>query len=189
MKKAGIVIVVFGLFFMIHASASSRELSSRKGFIFTLEIPGVGISYHEDQDDGPVFSMAAALRFGYGISERFVLFLEQASSIGPMGDMNRFDEEAIIFWSLSVGVQYFLISKQNFFMTPKVGMGWGEVWNESNRGPRDREGAGFAGGLGVGHEWRLGKSFALSPELRFDYYNTHGAHAYFSGLVLNLQWY
>lgn len=173
MKKIILVLLVFfGVTFFYSPGISAAEKNSRKGFTFGL---GVGPGYLHSSSGGSGFGMMGDLRFGFGISEQFLVFLEQNTALG----FNIIDEG--IRSSFSVSSQIFLTSDSGFYLRPSVGVGM--IGNFFNGG------VGITGGLVVGHEWRLGKSFALSPELQFDYLRAGGANHYNYGAVLDLRWY
>lgn len=173
MKKIILALLVFafgtGVFYSPEILAG--EKNSRKGFTFGL---GVGPGYLQSGFGGSGFGMMGDLRFGFGISEQFLIFLEQNSAFG-------FNITDGIRTSFSVASQIFVTPDSGFYLRPSVGVGG--IGNFFDGG------AGIAGGLAVGHEWRLGKSFALSPELQFDYLRAGGANHYNYGAVLDLKWY
>ncbi len=187
MKSIKLTLIALITFLVFGNVSSAQELNSRKGPSFTLEIPGFGISHHPDQNDGDVSSIEAGLRFGYGLKDNLVVFLGSNLSI-PYGVQDA-DAVGIVFSSIHLGAQYFVSTQVPIYITPKMGVAYVVVLNEDTNSVGDREGQGQIYGLGAGYEWRKGKSFAISPELHYDYYNVKGANATYYGILLNLQWY
>lgn len=166
--------------------AEDTSFNSRKGFTFTLQLPNIGFITHGAQDDGGNFSwLGGAYRLGYGFSDRAIIFIENSMNLSHGFD----DRTGIALVSFNVGAQLFPVPKENLFVTPRLGLGLSEAMNEDLVVGNDSDGAGLMAGLGVGYEWRISKSFAVSPELKFDYHRVHGSNAWFTGIGLNLQWY
>lgn len=190
MKRYLILTLVLTLtcFIFGEPCVEAKDLNLHKGFTLAVAPLGVGIGYHPDQESSPVFSLSSAIRAGYGLNEKFIVFAEGMTNFGPVFTDN-LDAKAVWLASFTVGLQYFPMTDIAFFVTPKAGLGFASVWNEGSTADDDREGVGFTGGVGAGYEWRIGERFAISPELRLDYYNIDRANAIFSGVALNLQWY
>lgn len=185
MKLFKIVTLSFIFSVLLVNLSFAQELNSKKGVNFTWGIIGLGGVYHEDQNDGLQFGGMGHMRLGYGINEKINVFFDSSASLAPI--TGNYASKGIFLASFSLGAQIFPSQDYDYFLTPKAGFATSVVLE--NLTVANTTGSGFTTGLGAGYEWRFGKSFALSPEVRFDYYNFSGSNAYSTGVVLNLQWY
>lgn len=147
---------------------------------------GFGGLHHSAQDDGGVFGVLGAMRLGYGFHEQIIVYGELFAGMGL--SFSNYDSRAIWAASVNVGVQLFPIKDVDLFFTPHLGMGGIISFNEDLL-QNDNEGSSFSAGTGVGYAIRLGKSFSIAPEFRYDYYQGGGHNGHSYGIMLNLQWF
>lgn len=164
--------IVFILFLSFSLAAHAGEKNSRKGFTFGLSSGFAGINASGFNQ----FGSMGNLRLGYGLNEQILFFVEQHGG---------FTAERLIFnlmFNVVAGsAQIFMVPDLGFYLRPSVGLG--VVLNSS------ASTAGFSMGSATGYEFRVGKSFAIGPEGRFDYYRAGGQNRFLYGVGVGVQFY
>lgn len=152
----------------VASAQSTSPANSREGFMIGIGLGGG--SAVEDIDGGPdqdrAGGGAGAFRLGFGVSPSLVIGLESTAWL-------RQDDEEFLGQSIDVtttltttGVALTWFPAPGGGLLLRAGLGIGRVAVELERGSVTAEVSetGFGILFGIGHEWRLSRSFALGIE-------------------------
>jgi len=164
----GIVLVTLNATLGPARAQGDGPVHARQGFMIGLGLGGG--SAVEDIDGGPdqdrAGGGAAAFRLGFGVSPSLVIGLESTAWL-RQDDDQLFGETVDVTTTLTtsgVALTWFPAPEGGFFV--RGGLGFGRVAVELERGNVKAEASesGFGILFGIGHEWRLTRSFALGIE-------------------------
>jgi hypothetical protein len=146
------------------AQANNQTLKSRQGFSFGIF--GLYAGYEPTKVDALVYN-PQTLIFSWGFSDRFIVSLIPFSSYNVLSiDHNEDDEKSSVVGSEgTLEAQYFFID--NFFVRLKLSRA---IFIDSIILFTGQSAEGTSVGLGFGHEFRLGNSFFIQPEIRLNMY-------------------
>lgn len=166
---------------MVGGSAFAKDFNSRKGFVLGFGLGGGLISFPDSQ-----FSSGATgggLRIGAGLNEHTLLMAESYNTFFTDGF------EGVLVSSWNVAAQFFLIDN-HFYVRPGIGFATSVATSDFNEAniPADPS-TGISAMLSSGYEFRLGRSFCLSPELNFAYASINSQSNIRAGIQLGLLWY
>lgn len=168
--------LIFVTTFATHASA---EMNARKGFFIGFNLGGGVLDPENVDSEGAFFG---GIRIGGGLSEDLILMGETSNSIV---DQNNVDYG---IYTVNFSAQYF-VQETGFFVRP--GVGFAVVDAQTNVGPINV--SNTEGGLSlvgnVGYEFRLGKTFALTPEFNYGYARVDGTNFNRYGATLGFTFY
>ena len=162
---------------------------AREGFLFSFGLGGGSVRY-----SNPDFLRTGALNFGlrmgYGFSDRFQLFGDFSADAG-FYDRNR----QLTNWLVSLRGQTVLIGDTaGNGLNLNLGFGLGGVTYDNGFGEISSA-AAPALVAGLSYDARVGRYFALSPELYFSYHKVPNGPGFAddqiwaTGLRLNFLWY
>jgi hypothetical protein len=169
-----IVAAVLGTVFI--ANTASAQVDTHHGFNASV---GVGYGSQttaltfDGESDGSSSSMATTwyAQAGWGLRPKWTFGVEANYLKGPCEFC---DHVTILFYSAAA--TFYPNPKDNFFL--KLNLGYGSAKAEFNGEGSTTEG-GFAGGIGMGYDWMIGKGgFIVKP---FANYLTQFSSATFSG--------
>lgn len=182
-KTIFIFAIISILNFISENSFAKNEVISnrfRKGFSLGLNFPVLGVyGAHTDWNNGSWgsssyspgtktgFLIGGGLELGLGFSERHVFFLSAEVQGGnkPLY-VERWSRDNPGFFDLVMGLRFYFNEGSSAYLAPRIGGGM-VLEGDSDAGlllhPH------FIVGGAVGYEWRIGRKFALTPELRLDY--------------------
>lgn len=153
----------------------AAELTERKGFVIGFDLGGGRVHFN---GGGSSSAFMAGIKIGGGISEHVLLLAEFFDAQGI-----RDDSASLV--GLLFSSQIFL--PLDFYVRPGIGFGYAKV--KLPGGATVTSDNGFAAGFAFGHEWRLTKRFAFSPEAKFDYARIEGGNNFAYGATMDLRWY
>lgn len=159
--------LVFCLFLSFSIAAHADDKNSRKGFTFGLSSGFAGMN----SSGSNKFGGMGGLRLGYGLNEQILFFVEQHGG---------FTADRLMLNVVAGSAQIFVVPDLGFYLRPSVGLG------VVTQGPGS---GGFSVGSAAGYEFRFGKSFAVGPEGRFDYYRQGGQNHFLYGVGVGAQFY
>ena len=173
--------------------SKAESQNDRTGYSYSVGLP-IGFSDHMDQDDTAYVATGLFLKVNYGFSQRIQIFGELGGTSSL--PFNNYDSEATLLMNASFGGKFFIDADYDIYVTTKIGLGFGEVFNEDLPNRNDREGFGLNLGVSMGNEWALSDKMALGAELKFDFYgfpstanrNSIGS-GYFIGPAITFTWY
>jgi len=155
---------------ILSLSAYSSEINDRKGFFLGFGAGGSAVSSSNGTEPS---LLNIGLRIGGAITENIILMAETYNVVSSPNDV---DGLVVHFSS-----QFFV--KDNFYIRPGIGAGGGKDFDEDFNFI-------FSAVTSLGHEFRLGKYFALSPEVKVNYFHQGNGTDFFSyGVDLGFLWY
>jgi len=167
-----------------------RRHDAREGFLFSF---GLGGGTLRVSGPGRAGALDLGLRLGYGFSDRFQLFGDFTADVG-FYQYNR----QITNWLVTLRGQTVLIGDTTGNgLNLNLGFGLGGTTESlgSGYGPDISSPAAPALVAGLSYDARVGRQFALSPELYFSYHEKLNPepyandHVWSAGLRLNFLWY
>lgn len=162
MKKYKLkIIVVLVLLLSGVQDVYAKDLTSRRGFVIGFDLGGGGVHFGGGENSS---AFLAGVKIGGGISEHVLL-------LGEFFDAQGIRDDSATLVGLLFSSQIFL--PLDFYIRPGVGYGYGDAKTPS--GATVTSDKGFAAGFAFGHEWRLTKRFALSPEAKLIIFALKGA--------------
>ncbi|MCB0272945.1 MAG: outer membrane beta-barrel protein [Bdellovibrionales bacterium] len=178
MKK--IVIVIIG-FLMIVPSVFANELNPRKGFFIGFSLGGGVLDATGIDADG---AFLGSLRIGGGLNEKLLLMGETSNAVISNNGVNTG------LYSVNFSAQYFVMDT-GLFVRPGVGLSYTNT--ESSSGnvtvitSNDEAGLSLIGA--TGYEFRLGRSFCLTPEFNYGFARIDGVNFNRFGLSASFMFY
>lgn len=164
---------------------------AREGFLFSFGLGGGAIRY-----SNPAFYGAGALNFGlrmgYGFSDRFQLFGDFSADAGFYPNSRE-----VTNWLVTLRGQTVLVGDTlGNGLNLNLGFGLGGVTiNNNGFGPDVSSGAAPALVAGISYDARVGRRFALSPELYLSWHQVPNGpgfaddNIWSTGVRLNFLWY
>ena len=170
---------IFSLFFLVlvtttfSTSLHAEDLQNRKGFFLGFG-PYVGGEVNRiDQIIGGL-----EFRIGGGLTDKTLLFVENN------GIYTHKDYVNYVAYDLQLKIQQFLY--EGLYINVGSGL---SVGNANFAGISLATKVGFGVSSGLGYEFRVGKSFAISPEAAFYYRRLDGLSYIVPAAILNMSWY
>lgn len=155
---------------LLSSSAHSEELNKRKGFFLGF---GAGGSAVSSSDGTEASFLNTGFRIGGGINENIILMAETYWVVSSPNDV----DGLVAHFSSQMFV------KDNFYVRPGIGVGGNKDFDEDFN-------FSFSAVTSLGHEFRLGKRFAISPEIKLNYFHQGNGTDFFSyGVDLGFLWY
>jgi hypothetical protein len=164
---------------------------AREGFLFSFGLGGGAVRY-----SNPDFLRAGALNFGlrmgYGFSDRFQLFGDFSADAGFYPQSRE-----VTNWLVTLRGQTVLVGDTlGNGLNVNLGFGLGGITiNNNGFGPDYSSGAAPAVVAGLSYDARVGRRFALSPELYVSWHQVPNGpgfaddNIWATGLRLNFLWY
>ena len=164
---------------------------AREGFLFSFGLGGGAVRF-SDPNFYRTGALNFGLRFGYGFSDRFQLFGDFSADAGFYPNSTELTNWLVTLRGQTVLVGDTLGNGLNL----NLGFGLGGITiNNNGYGPDYSSGAAPALVAGLSYDARIGRRFALSPELYFTWHQVpNGAgfaddNIWSTGLRLNFLWY
>jgi hypothetical protein len=174
-----------------YAPYSRPRRDAREGFLFSFGVGGGAVRFSDPQYKG-TGALNFGLRMGYGFSDRFQLFGDFSADAAfyPQG-------REVTNWLVTLRGQTVLIGDTlGNGLNLNLGFGLGGITINNVAGVADySSGAAPALVAGLSYDARVGRHFALSPELYLSWHPVpNGAglpddNLWSSGLRLNFLWY
>ena len=170
--------------------SSLPRRDAREGFLFSFGLGGGAVRYSD-----PTFLRGGALNFGlrmgYGFSDRFQLFGDFSADAAFYSQSRELTN-----WLVTLRGQTVLIGDTlGNGLNLNLGFGLGGVTINPAFGPDISSAAAPAFVAGLSYDARVGRHFALSPELYFTYHKVPNGPGFAddqlwsTGLRLNFLWY
>ena len=177
--------------------SSLPHRDAREGFLFSFGLGGGAVRY-SNPDYLRTGALNFGLRMGYGFSDRFQLFGDFSADAAfyPVDPRSAVPaSRQLTNWLVSLRGQTVLIGDTlGNGLNLNLGFGLGGITYDTGFGEIS-SGAAPAVVAGLSYDARVGRFFAISPELYFSYHKVPNAPGFAddqiwsTGLRLNLLWY
>jgi len=165
---------------------------AREGFLFSFGLGGGAVRFSDPNFSGRGSALNFGLRMGYGFSDRFQLFGDFSADAAFYPQSRELTN-----WLVTLRGQTVLIGDTlGNGLNLNLGFGLGGITiNNNGFGPDESRGAAPAVVAGLSYDARVGRHFAVSPELYFSYHQVPNGpgfgddQVWAAGLRLNFLWY
>jgi hypothetical protein len=170
---------------------SAVRRDAREGFLFSFGLGGGAVRFSDPTFPGRGGALNFGLRMGYGFSDRFQLFGDFSADAAfyPRG-------RELTNWLVTLRGQTVLLGDTlGNGLNLNLGFGLGGITINDGVGPDVSSGAAPALVAGLSYDARVGRHFALSPEIYFSYHKVPNGPGFAddqlwaAGVRLNFLWY
>lgn len=150
------ILTILALAVMLPTAAMAQHPQTRQGFGISFGFGAGSASFCADCDDISGTEASGYLRLGGYLTPS--LFLAGESNGWYSGSTTAYDQNSL--GAVMAVVQWYPMADQGLYLKGGFGYSYATIYTDFST-------SGFAGSIGAGYDWRIGRNFALTPYINY----------------------